>query len=452
MAVKGDSAVLNLGEIGEEGLNFSSGTTHTFEGQVPDSALDNDDDDNDKAGLLSGDGDQPQQPQQPQAKATNYNFFSLAFYRQFFDVDTEDVKQRVVWSLTPRPKATSDFVLKSIRPNPDLYGPFWVCVTLIFSVAISGNVASYLHAGLTSSGASESGGVKGYRWHYDFHKVTLAASVVFGYAWLVPAGLYGVIWAKASGASSQGQSQGQSLASISELLCVYGYSLSIFIPVSVLWTIQSSALRWTLVGVAGGLSGAVLVLALWNTTLKDSLEKKVAFALMAVVIALHLLLALGFMLLFFYYAPVASAAVASVTQPPPLSPAATGSDNPSLPVVTEAPAAKDGGQEEKSSSVVPKEPPKVEAENAKKDKVKKAADDDDSSAASANDNAKRSADDTADSEAAAGAEKADKTADSDASNEALQKESKPIDSSAKEGEQKEGIVAENSAESSEVEN
>ena len=38
---------------------------------------------------------------------------------------------------------------------------------------------------------------KSFRWHYDFHKVTLAATAVFGYAWLVPAGLYMAMWAKA---------------------------------------------------------------------------------------------------------------------------------------------------------------------------------------------------------------------------------------------------------------
>ena len=76
---------------------------------------------------------------------TFVNYHALqSFCLQFFDVSTVDVQERLVWSLTPRPSSTADFVRKRIRPNPDLYGPFWVCVTLIFSVAISGNVASYL--------------------------------------------------------------------------------------------------------------------------------------------------------------------------------------------------------------------------------------------------------------------------------------------------------------------
>jgi len=31
-------------------------------------------------------------------------------------------------------------LVEVIRPNPDLYGPFWLCMTLIFTTAISGNI------------------------------------------------------------------------------------------------------------------------------------------------------------------------------------------------------------------------------------------------------------------------------------------------------------------------
>ena len=102
---------------------------------------------------------------------------------------------RLIWSVLPRPGTTMDFLRRSIRPKPDLYGPFWVCVTLIFSVAISGkitnivmgtkkqsqilmftkllfisfdytgNVAQYLQTAVQANPAT------GFRWHYDFHKV-----------------------------------------------------------------------------------------------------------------------------------------------------------------------------------------------------------------------------------------------------------------------------------------
>ena len=47
-----------------------------------------------------------------------------------------------------------------------------------------------------------------------------------------------------------------------QLLCLYGYSLSIYVPVAFLWTIQFSWLQWSLVIAATLLSGGVLLRSL----------------------------------------------------------------------------------------------------------------------------------------------------------------------------------------------
>lgn len=57
------------------------------------------------------------------------------------------------------PTFNQSFLLNKIRPNPDLYGPFWICVSLIFTIAIAGNIVSFMH----KFGS-------GYEWHTDFHK------------------------------------------------------------------------------------------------------------------------------------------------------------------------------------------------------------------------------------------------------------------------------------------
>ena len=120
----------------------------------------------------------------------------------------------------------------------------------------------------------------------------MAATAVFGYAWLVPAALYTALW-WISGSKASEQS-----ASFLELLCLYGYSLAIYIPVSVLWMIQNSIWQWSLVLAGAGLSGAVLLLALWPA-IQDH-PKKIGVILTGVVLLLHLLLACGFMLYFFH--------------------------------------------------------------------------------------------------------------------------------------------------------
>ena len=263
---KSADAVVNLDD---SDLQFS--TTHTFSNQ-PDSALDQDEITDDRTGLLSGEDT-------PSRSSTKYNFLSIEFYQQFFDVDTEDVKGRVLAAMIP--STQKSFLQDVVQKKPDLYGPIWICATLVICVAVAGNLASYFQTSLAGDD---------FQWHYDFHKVTLAATAVFSYAWLVPSGIYAFLW----------WTSNAGLASLSflELICLYGYSLVIYIPVSILWLIQYSLLQWLLVLVGAGLSGAVLILTLWPIFKENA--NRTSFILIGVIIALHLLLACGFMLYFFH--------------------------------------------------------------------------------------------------------------------------------------------------------
>lgn len=80
------------------------------------------------------------------------------------------------------------------------------------------------------------------------------------------------------------------------LICLYGYSLGIYIPVSVLWVIQISALQWLLVFGAALSTGAVLIIVL-SPALQNS--TKSIFVIGGILMA-HFLLAAGFMLHFFH--------------------------------------------------------------------------------------------------------------------------------------------------------
>jgi len=103
----------------------------------------------------------------------------------------------------------------------------------------------------------------------------------------MPALLYGVLWWRDSRAGY----------TFTELLCVYGYSLAVYIPVSILWVVQVVWLQWLLLIVAMALSGVVLVFTLWPSVKDD--KKQIALVSMIVVILLHFLLAAGFLLYFF---------------------------------------------------------------------------------------------------------------------------------------------------------
>jgi len=215
------------------------------------------------------------------------SFWTLAFYQQFFDVDTTDVKNRVLYSMVPVPGRS--FLQHHIRPRPDLYGPFWVCVTLVFSIAISGNFADFLQKSVDPE--------QEVKWHYDFHKVSLAAMVVFSYASLLPAGLYGFLWWAGTAGTT-------TVISFLELVCLYGYSLTIYIPVSLLWLVQVSWWQWLCVLAGAGLSGYVLFLPIYPAVRHQT--ARAALIVMAVIVTLHLLLAVGFMLYFFHVPAVAA--------------------------------------------------------------------------------------------------------------------------------------------------
>ncbi|XP_049630918.1 protein YIPF1 [Suncus etruscus] len=206
-------------------------------------------------------------------------FWTFEFYQTFFDVDTYQVFDRIKGSLLPMPG--KNFVRIYIRSNPDLYGPFWICATLVFAIAISGNLSNFLiHMG-----------EKTYHYVPEFRKVSIAATVIYAYAWLVPLALWSfLVWRN---------SKVMNIVSYSllEIVCVYGYSLFIYIPTAILWIIPQKILRWILLTIALSVSGSALVMTFWPAVREDN--RRIALATMLVIVLLHLLLSVGCLAYFF---------------------------------------------------------------------------------------------------------------------------------------------------------
>ncbi|KAL6067041.1 hypothetical protein STEG23_031276 [Scotinomys teguina] len=225
----------------------------------------------DKASLL--------QEEKPQPR-----FWTFDYYQGFFDVDTCQVLDRIKGSLLPHPG--HNFVRHHLRNRPDLYGPFWICATLAFVLAVTGNLTLVLAQRRDPS------------IHYSpqFHKVTIAGITIYCYAWLVPLALWGFLrW-------RQGTREHMGLYTFLETVCVYGYSLFVFIPTVVLWLIPVEWLQWLFGALALALSTAGLVFTLWPVVREDT--RLVAAALLSVVVLLHALLALGCKLYFFQPLPL----------------------------------------------------------------------------------------------------------------------------------------------------
>ncbi|KAM4035905.1 protein YIPF2 isoform 1-T1 [Anomaloglossus baeobatrachus] len=207
----------------------------------------------------------------PQKKTSG--FWTFQYYQDLYDVDTSQVLDRIRASFVPMPG--KNFVRHHLRNNPDLYGPFWICATLVITVTVVGNLATFI----------QMHGHPDYNYSPQFHKVTVAGIVIYSYAWLVPLALWGFLqWRK-------GVSSVVGTYSFMETVCVYGYSLSAYIPSTVLCVLPYEIFRWIILLVAMCLSGFVLVLAFWPQVRKDN--KMVAIGMLASMALLHVLLAIG---------------------------------------------------------------------------------------------------------------------------------------------------------------
>lgn len=64
-----------------------------------------------------------------------------------------------------------------------MYGPFWIQVTLIFTIAISGNLAKFFQHDHTGN----------YVWHYNFHLVSIASTCIIAYVCIMPVVIWSVL-------------------------------------------------------------------------------------------------------------------------------------------------------------------------------------------------------------------------------------------------------------------
>ncbi|KAJ4749534.1 Protein YIPF [Rhynchospora pubera] len=196
--------------------------------------------------------------------------FTIEAYKPFFDVDTSDLLERIKDSLFP---FKGSFQEKTAE-NPDLYGPFWICTTLILVAAAIGAFVTYLE----------------HKWHkkeynYDINLVTWSFGLFYGYVLLVPLGLYLIL--KYFSAPS----------GLVQLWCLYGYSLFVFIPAMCLSIVPLEIFRWVVVGIAGFMSATFISVNMRAHIVSSAGERW--FLIVAGIFLLQLALAVILKLYFF---------------------------------------------------------------------------------------------------------------------------------------------------------
>jgi len=219
----------------------------------------------------------PAPPTQP-TEQKNYKIWNIEYYQFLFNVNTAQVFHRILRSLVPFPPKFFEI----IHENPDFYGPFWTATTLVFMLAATGNVASFLNSYLTGTATT---------WSFDIEALGVAAGCIYGYLIIIPLILWGV--------SKYYKLELQLL----DILCIYGYSFFIYLPVSVLCVIPFDYVRWIVIGLGGLISTALVILNFFKA-LRGHMAT--GLILLIVMAALHLAFALTCKLYFFYGADLNS--------------------------------------------------------------------------------------------------------------------------------------------------
>ncbi|GJJ77286.1 protein YIPF1/2 [Entomortierella parvispora] len=188
--------------------------------------------------------------------------WSIDYYAKFFDVDTTQVMERCMASIIPK-----DNFLNVMGGSPDLYGPFWISTTVVFVLFVMSSIIDSIHAYMESVPYS-----------YDIGHLTFAFATIYTYAFMIPA----MIW----GATKYFGCQPDLL----EMLALYGYGLTVWVPVAFLSVAPWNLLRWILILAGGASSGVFLVRNMYPVLQRA--EAQTSKAILILVVGLHVILTL----------------------------------------------------------------------------------------------------------------------------------------------------------------
>eukprot|EP00892_Ulva_mutabilis_P005863 jgi/Ulvmu1/3649/UM017_0063.1 len=189
------------------------------------------------------------------------NMFQIAHYQQYFNVDTMDVVKRILGAMIFR----KDLFVE-VEASPDLYGPFWLSTTAIFLMAMISNALDWI--------------AQRAAWEGDLEKIAYGAAILYGYVF--GGGFLLWVWLKVI-----------SLAQISliSLWCIYGYSMAIWLPVTLLAIVPKAIFLWSLCMGASLYSGIFLVLNL-KLPIQESLMPSRQVVTLGVIFGAHQLVGL----------------------------------------------------------------------------------------------------------------------------------------------------------------
>ena len=193
--------------------------------------------------------DETKQPSEGPSKTDNFTqtiidklLCIFGFIRPYFKVTYYDIKSRIIESFKP----INNSFFNIANDKPDLYGPFWIYTTLIYVMAAGGALSYYF---------------TDYKNNYFQSFVPVAGSFLYSFGFGFPL----VLWLCFKFFNIK--------MKYMTLVCLYGYSLTCFIPVLIICAFGFNWIQWLFLTYAISNSTAFLLINLWNI-IKGQEDKK----------------------------------------------------------------------------------------------------------------------------------------------------------------------------------
>uniref|UniRef100_A0A0K0EMC0 Protein YIPF n=1 Tax=Strongyloides stercoralis TaxID=6248 RepID=A0A0K0EMC0_STRER len=159
--------------------------------------------------------------------------------QKYFNIDTNMFLNRLYCSVFPFKKP--NFICDVLESNPDIYGPLWILLTLVLCIGVTNSLVHFFNTYGEQSA------------EVDFGMVSAVFTLLSMYISLVPLGLY--FYMSYNKASTN--------YTYMEILCTYGYNLTILIPISILYHLNFSFWRLSLVIIGVIITFTILYGTFW---------------------------------------------------------------------------------------------------------------------------------------------------------------------------------------------
>ena len=184
--------------------------------------------------------------------------------KNYFQISSKDFLDRVARSIIPFNSKFYDL----ISSNPDFYGPFWIYTCFVILVSSCGALTRTIQ------------GIRDSNFYQEF--IPIAAILIYFIGFGVP--ILIALLSKIFGGK----------INIAPVICVFGYSYTIFLPITIICIIPSQLLHWITLGYAILSSSSLIIMSISRTISDISKGKKIALIVIIIIFQLIIFFVLKF--------------------------------------------------------------------------------------------------------------------------------------------------------------